>query len=327
MDEIRLLVVGDIHLSDQHPGSRSETYGEDIFAKCAAVFALVEQHDATHVLLLGDVFDSKVASKISHRLVQRLSKMLLSLKVPVYILVGNHDVSLGTLETIERQPIGTLGLLSGVELLTWDKVQLAPDVALYPVPGVPLGADWKKHFVTGGDETRRIVVAHQLIAPDVNSFHAEARHNFYDANEVARTTDANMVLWGDLHSNCGTYKLNNRDGDPVVMSNRGSLCRLSIGDVKHKPEVILFTFSGTKERSVGAKVIPVPFRPAEEVFLIEEKAAEKEHQKDIDETIRQMKTTRIHKFSIDSVIEDMKSNTTIPETVKSTAVDLVEAIR
>ncbi len=327
MDEIRLLVVGDIHLSDQHPGSRSETYGEDIFAKCAAVFAMVAEHSATHVLLLGDCFDNKSASKISHRLVQRFSRMLLALKVPVYILVGNHDVSLSSLETLERQPLGSLGLLEGVELLTWDKVQLAPDVALYPVPGVPLGDDWQKHFVTGGEEMRRIVVAHQLIAPDVNSFPAEARRNFYDATEVASVTDASMVLWGDLHSNCGTYKLHNRDGGPVVMSNRGSLCRQSIRDTEHEPEVILFTFSATKERNVGAKVLPVPHRPAEEVFLIEEKSAEKEHQKDIDETIRQMKTTRIHKFSIDSVLEDMKSNETVPDPVKNTAVDLVEAVR
>lgn len=329
MDDVRMLVVGDIHASDQTPGWRTETYGEDILTKVRECVEIAKSKQATHVLLLGDIFDSKYASKISHKLVQQLSVILSSFGVPVYILVGNHDIASGSLDTLPRQPIGTLGFLPNVTLLTWDKVLLDEGLALYPVPGVPLDeGTWGDHFATGGDEVRRIAVVHQLIVPDIEKVPFAARRSFYAANEVARHTDAHMVLYGDVHSKHGIYKVERPTGDPVVFSNLGSICRLSTDNVDHVPEVMVLTIKGDEKRSVSAeRFVLTSVRPASEVYRLEEQVATKEYQADIDDTIKRLKTTKIHKFSIDAVMEEIGKNETVEQPVRDAALELLEAVR
>lgn len=331
MSEIRMLVVGDVHLSDQNPSARAEGYTEEILDKCAEVAEIAKNQDATHVLFLGDLFDNKTASRVSHRLVQSISMILLGMDLPVYILVGNHDLAAGgTLESLPKQPLGTVGLLPNVTLLTWDELALTDDISLFPIPGVPLereGDAWLRHFQTGSDKTRRIIVAHQLIVPDVSHYPEAAQRSFYAATDIALHTDAHLVLSGDVHSPAGFYALENGRGGHVGFSNFGSLCRRTAKETAHKPAVMLLTIADDERRTLSHKKIPLTrVKPAEEVYRLEEHYEAKEHQADIDETIRRLKTTTIAHFSIESVIEEIKNNQTADEPVRDTAVELIEHV-
>lgn len=327
MDEIRLLTVGDVHLRDSAPGKRTDTYREDIMAKCRECVEIARRENATHMLFLGDLFDDKRASRVSHYLSNAIAALLDKAGMPVLVLLGNHDLQNDSLESLPKQPIFPVGLSPNVTLMAWDRVELAPDVAIYPIPGVSLGDDWQEKFVTGGTETRRILAVHQLIVPDVTQFPEVARGNFYDAKDVAAVTDANVLLYGDVHHNHGTTKHTNRDGDPVVFSNRGAICRMTVGDVDHKPEVIMYKFTGDAERSMSAEVFPLTYRPAADVYRLEEHYEQKQHQQDIDDTIRQLKSTRVHKFSIETVVDEIRTNSTADEAVRDTAVELIELVR
>ncbi len=328
MSELRILAVGDIHLSDSAPGKRTETYTEDILAKCCEATEIAEREQATHMLLLGDVFDNKYAHRNSHRLVQEIGGILAYAGLPVLILVGNHDLPPGgDLDALSRQPLGTLGLLPNVTLLCDRPHALDDDVVLYPVPGVPLGENWRDAFVTrhwneSDDVKRRIVVAHQLIVPDVSVYPAEAQASFYDAKEVALATDADMVLYGDVHENHGAYKAHG-----VVFANFGSICRTSVKQFDHKPEVVLYIVEDDERRSVNLERFPLTFKPADEVYRIEEHFEAKDYKADIDEAVGRIKTTRIEKFSMDSIVEDIRVNSSVSDSVRDVTLELIEAVR
>lgn len=327
MDDIRMMVVGDIHASDQSPGYRSETYTEDILTKLREIVQLTKENGATHVLLLGDVFDNKSASKISHRLVQSIATILTSFERPVYILVGNHDIASGTLETLAKQPIGMLAFLPNVTLLTHDELKLDDEVSLFPIPGIPLNREndeWLEHFTTGSDVKRRLAVVHQLIVPDISKERAVLQDAFYCAKKIAAKTDSQMVLYGDIHTKHGVYK----HGD-VVFANLGSICRLSSNDVDHVPEVYILTIRGDERRSVAApeRFVLKSVRPAADVYRLEEHYEAKEHQADIDETIRRINTGKIHKFSVDALMEEIQVNESVTPPVRDKAIELIESVR
>lgn len=332
--EHRILVVGDIHLVNQGsaPGYRTETYTDDLLKKLEETVNIAKEKEATCVLWLGDVFDHKAPSKTNFALVNRVQDLLLSYGVVVYVLVGNHDLAAGgNLESLQKQPIGSLRHIPNVVLLTEDHHDLDEDVTLYPVPGVPLGEDWAAYFNTASRDSRtrkrRIVAAHQLIVPDVSAFPEKARSSFYDAADVAMATDASLVLYGDVHSYHGFYV---RDGvqGKVGLCNMGSICRMTVGDVDHTPRVMLLTIADDTRRSLGREEIVLQaVQPSEEVFRLEQKQAEKQHQQDIDDTIRQLKSTRVHKFSIETVVDEIRANSTADEAVRDTAVELIEIVR
>lgn len=327
MPEIRMMVIGDVHASDQSPGWRTETYTEDILNKLRETVALAKANKVTHVLLLGDVFDNKAASRVSHRLVQSVAEILTAYEVPTFILVGNHDISSGTLETLPKQPIGMLGYLPNVTLLTHDELKLDDEVSLFPIPGIPLnrdGDEWLEGFKTGSDVKRRISVVHQLISPDISKELPVLQDKLYCAKQIAPVTDSHMVLYGDIHTNHGVYK----HGD-VAFINLGSICRQSSKDVDHIPEVYVLTIRDDERRSVAApeRFVLKSVRPAADVYRLEEHYEAKEHQADIDETIRRLTTTKIHKFSVDAVMEEIQTNDSVTPPVRDKAVELIEAVR
>lgn len=326
---IKIFNIFDVHVSDQSPGFRTETYTQDILTKLEETVRLSKKHEATHILFLGDIFDQKVPNRVSHRLVQQVADIMRSYGKPVYILVGNHDISGGTLDSLPKQPIGILAHLPNVQLLTWDKLVLDEDVAIYPVPGVPiLHESWQDRYVTEDKRKRVIIAAHQLIARDVTQYPEAARHAFQPAQEVAKHTDASFIVSGDLHTPQGVYVLPRGKGGHVGFANLGSLCRLSVKDVDHEPKCLLLTINDDEKRSLQTDIIPLEsVRPASEVFRLEEQAEAKSHKADIDETISKIKTTRIHKFSLDAVIEDINTNTSVDQTTREVAVDLLEAVK
>lgn len=326
MDDFKMLVVGDVHLSDSSPGNRTETYTEDLFAKCEEVRTIAKNSKVDAVLFLGDIFHKKQPNLVSHRLVQRFAAYLASFSIPVYILVGNHDISDGSLTTLARQPIGIFSQIPNVQLLTWDTIEIAPDVLLSTVPGVPIrSGDWLQHYnIKLPDNevpSRLIVAAHQDICPDLNSYPPQARDHLQEASQIASVTNADIVLYGHMHDSHGVYKKNG-----VVFSNLGSLCRLTVGDTEHLPHVAVYTIKGDENRSVGVDIVPITsVRPAADVFLLEEVQGAKEYQKDIDSTVKQLQATKLHKFSIEEVISAIKVQKA-EEPVKNKAIELLEKV-
>lgn len=327
--EHRLLVVGDIHLQNpgSAPGHRTETYSDDIFKKLEETVRIAHEQQATSVLWLGDVFDHKAPSKSSFSLVGRIQRLLESYRLPTYVLVGNHDVSSGTLETLPKQPISMLQYVPNVTLVTHDEVRLDDEVSLLPVPGIPLereGDAWLESFKFNSSAKRKIGIVHQLIVPDIAQERAVLQDTFFCAKKIAAVTNAQLILYGDLHKKMGMFKA----GD-VPFINLGSICRLSSSDVDHVPEVYILTIRDDERRSVAApeRFVLKSVRPAADVYRLEEHYEAKEHQADIDETIRRLTTSKIHKFSVDAVMEEIQTNDSVTPPVRDKAVELIEAVR
>lgn len=114
---MRALCIGDVHLSDRPPSIRTDTYTEDILAKLKAAVALAKKESCEAVVLAGDVFHLKAPSRNSHAHVQRTGEVLTSAGLPVLIVPGNHDLSNDRLDSLKKQPLGTLAKMHGINLL------------------------------------------------------------------------------------------------------------------------------------------------------------------------------------------------------------------
>lgn len=321
----RTLVVGDVHASDQNPGSRTETYKEDILRKCWELVSLAKEQEVTSVLFLGDIFDKNVPVRVSHGLVQEIADVLIAFGVPVYVLVGNHDIASASLDTISKLPIGMLGKLPNVTLLVDQPVELCAGVEIYPIPGIPIirEEEWLSHYKTGSKSVRTIIAAHQDIVPSVDLYHPAARDHLQPAAMIAEVTDADLVLYGHIHDCHGTYKF--RD---TVFINLGSICRLTIADVDHVPTVHILTVKDDERRSVRKEEFRLQTtRDKEEVFLLDQKEKEKTEKVDFQETVKLLKASRVHRFSLEAVVEDIKNKKEITESVKEICLSYLEEVR
>lgn len=328
MQPVNVLVIGDVHICDHDPGRRRNGYKDHILAKLRECIEIAHTNKATHILFLGDIFHVKSPNRVSHRLVQEMSAVLADFKLPVIILVGNHDITDGSLETLSKQPLGVLRHVPNVTLAETSPIALDEDINLYPVPGIT--GVTHDTFKINGTNKRDIMAVHQSIVPDIEKENEMLRDILFDAKAVAENTNINIVLYGHQHRCDGVYTVSRDNGSTAVFSNLGSICRLTINeeDVYKKPSVLMLSFADDENRTVASKVVQLSSVVApEEAYRLDEHLEEKEHNKDIEQAIKRLKESTVSIFSIDSVISDVEIRSDIDDDVKQMALRLLEEVR
>lgn len=112
---MNILVVGDLHLRATSPCSRVDNILETFWFKARQVVDIVKSRGVCAVIFLGDVFDSPSPSL---SVVWEFLNFVDLLRVPVYTIVGNHDVYGYNLETLRRCQLGQLSRLGAITLIT-----------------------------------------------------------------------------------------------------------------------------------------------------------------------------------------------------------------
>lgn len=156
-----ILVVNDLHMSERSPGERRSEYFRQIMNKLVECEEL--SRDCAAVVFTGDMFHQKIARNVSHRTVRVLIAVLKRFKVPIYAILGNHDIVGAAHASKERQPIGVL-LESGVINLL-DRV-IIEDTELF-------GVHYNQPFEDGESKinfpekvtNQRIVFMHSMVGP------------------------------------------------------------------------------------------------------------------------------------------------------------------
>lgn len=308
-----ILAIGDIHLADKPPSLRTESYTEDILDKLAAACLFAQQAEAQAIVLAGDVFHIKTPTRNSHALVQRTGEVLRESGIPVLIVPGNHDLSNDRLESLSRQPLGTLAKMEGIDLLIGGHSEL-------PLFGLPYLHDWPTDLIVWMTKYKKwadarkgeqfdfwpLMVTHAPIFP----VGEEPPYEFISADDWAELMENGDCLYGHIHDPHGIYKPNAAMN--VTMCNNGAISRGSLHEkaLKREPKVTLW--HGTQ----GAfETLPLPFRPAEAVFRLAEKEDIDEKNSRVEEFLESIGTTTLDGLSIEEVAYQAKKRGLNPRTL------------
>jgi DNA repair exonuclease SbcCD nuclease subunit len=303
---MRVLILGDIHLSDRPPSIRTESYASDILAKLEHTLALVDEHAIEAVIWAGDVFHLKAPTRTSHALVQRTAEIGQSYNCPWLIVPGNHDLQHDRLDTLDRQPLGVL-FKAGAQLC----VGQTPVGANELVFGIPWLYDWKKDlpvYMKAWQESHAsLMVAHAPIVRPGTS----RPYEVIDAEDWRTLmVRPGAVYWGHIHDPDGAFFTSHYD---TMFCNEGALSRGSLHEatLARKPAVTLYdSGTGTFER------IEVPHRPVEEVFRLADKAVEDARADRLDVFLASIGSTTLSAVSVEGVLADLRDRGVRPEVLR-----------
>jgi len=108
MSRIAFIYRTDVHASDKNPASWKGDYLAEIWSSLEEIGQIAKAHKVAAVLDGGDYFHIKTASRNSHSLVIRTTKIHSEYSCPVYCVEGNHDLFYNNLDSIDQQPLGVL---------------------------------------------------------------------------------------------------------------------------------------------------------------------------------------------------------------------------
>ena len=262
----KILFATDLHLRASRPISRLDQnfFGTQL-DKIAEVREIAFDEKVDMVLLGGDIFDRP---DVPHSVVIRAIRAFKKFKtVPVYSIVGNHDVYGYTSSTEDASAIGTLFESGAVKKLP---VLSREGVTLYPLHAYDDNA-WTVPPAAGV----KILVAHKMIT-NISIPGADCLL----IKNIDRETNADIVLSGDIH----TPHLEHTDADHWFV-NPGSLTRMSISDRERQPQVAIVNLADDGE--IDCEFRSLGIRPSETVFDLtsySQRMAQETHAKDFVKT-------------------------------------------
>ena len=309
---MRFLFFTDLHVSDTPPVMRTEGYTEDIFLKLEEIAELCRVEKVDYALFGGDFFNSKIASRVSHNLVNRSLRTLDKFPCSIVWIVGSHDVPYGRLDLLYKRPIGTLLRHPKVRYIT-DTLELSDDdvnVRIFPVSDaynntteevVAALSDMRDRVHL--EETFDIALLHQPVVK-------EGSYPY----PVIRSADlvgmADLLLYGHMHDYVGEWELT-ADEQKTIFVNIGAVSRGSLTEkaLSRVPMVLLFDVSKIKDGTLGMTYREIPLKsakPAEQVFRLAEKQESVNREADIEALLVSVKETGFAAFSSQSAIERIK---------------------
>lgn len=313
----RALLIGDIHLADRPPSIRTETYTDDILDKLRAAVRIAADQHCDVIVSAGDVFHIKTPTRNSHSLVQRTGEVLTSAGLPVLIVPGNHDLSNDRLDSLKKQPLGTLAKMEGIDLLTGPS-------EVFPIFGLPYLADW------GGDLLRwmsvydkwadrhkaadfdfwPLMVTHAPIFPDGE----EPPYEFISASDWAGLMNGKGdCYYGHIHDPHGDYTPH--PGSSIRMCNNGAISRGSLHEATLKREPAVTVWDSTGSGAGRFTRHPLPFRPAEAVFRLSDKEDLDERESRVGAFLESVGRTTLDGLSIEEVHAQARTRGLKPRTL------------
>lgn len=232
---LKLLFLTDTHIRGTTPKNRKDNLPETLERKLKEIIQIVEEYDIDYVLHGGDLFDRP---DISVSIVGNFASILKDLKVPIYIVCGNHDIYGHNPNTINRTMLGLLDTLKVVRIINENeiiylnkngiKVQLTGQPYIYNIDNesnksnyivrdIPEDVDYAIHMVHGMLLNRPFIkgIPYTLI-------------------DHIKDTKADITLSGHYHSGFGIVKIKDK-----YFINPGSLIRVtnSLVEIERIPQV------------------------------------------------------------------------------------------
>lgn len=325
----RILTVGDPHLSDRPPVNVTDAYTDDIIAmlRWIAEHAAAEQVDA--VVLLGDIFHHKAPSRNSHALVQRMIDVVRyfeKLNVPLWCVVGNHDLTNDRLDSLPSQPLGVL-FKAGLQRLEgwhptlpifgigwrqdWTTNEAAPAEAF---------AEWRARGDLDIDLSAALALTHAPVYPP-----KEASEKIFELVPCEGEQGISAAMghqgyfnFGHIHSNHGVWEV-----EGVQYANYGALSRGSLVEYNLERSIQVALWSPDS----GFTAVDVPHRPAQEHFRVEAAAEVKAEKLSLDAFLQEVGTSTLDISSTGSVIAAIQERPDVTPRVKKKAVEILESVQ
>lgn len=315
---IRLVWRTDVHLSDKAPSSRTDDWVMTVLEKLAFVGRVAEKVGASAVIDGGDFFHVKSPSKNSHQLLRRVIELHQQYPCPVYANIGNHDCVYGDLTYLHQQPLGVL-FEAGIfkPLYNEHEAVFEKDGISVRVVGIPYhGAEYDldRFRVEKKGEDYLVVAAHLYASPSGGSMYGTEDVVSYDD---LLNIDADIVLFGHWHKDQDVVE---KGGKTFV--NIGSLTRGSLSDdeIERVPSCAVMSFVKNKYQ---VKKVPLPVKPAGEVFDLAGKIKKEERAVAMEEFVSTLHQEISSQSSVD-IKEQVENLKGLPDLVKEKAILYLE---
>jgi DNA repair exonuclease SbcCD nuclease subunit len=233
---MKLLYFTDTHIRGNNPKSRKDDFLDTLKNKFNEIVQIVENEEIDYVLFGGDLFDRP---DLSPSVIKEFIIYLKKLPLPIYSVLGNHDIFGQNPATVSRTVLGLLDTIGIIKLINYgDIIYLEKNGLSIQLTGCPYYYDIdvspsrEGYIVNKESCSYAIHMVHGMLLD--RPFFEGIPHTLID--DIASKTQADITLCGHYHTGYGIKKI----GDKYFI-NPGSLSRISstLSEIERIPSCLI----------------------------------------------------------------------------------------
>lgn len=290
-----LFFITDTHYRADKPKARIDDTLQTQFDELSDILNICRKNSVDLVLHGGDMFNVK---NPPHSLIVHLLNWVKSLHLPIYGVLGNHDLTGGNLDSVKNTGLGVLlesGAIDKLELLEFPEEHIV-------IKGVDHSFHFEGNYMFDAkyDGWVKIIVSHNFIIPSETM-----PFGFLHPRDIK--TNASLVLCGHYHQPW-SYQ-----GPETLWLNPGSISRWKVNERDHTPQGVLVTID---DGEFGLKYIPLPSaKPGKELFDETLLELEKAKETNIEQFAKSLESTSFSDIDIEQVIKASAVHNNLEPTV------------
>lgn len=302
---MKLLIFNDPHIRAINPINRTDNFFSTIKSKLKDIVEIAHQEKVSALLCTGDFFDNPSPSP---RIVSEIFDILLSAKLPIYTIAGNHDMFGHNPDTLDRTMLGLCGYCDIVKLLDSSSLKLSSEITLsgtsfyHDIESDPTAFQIRKetkyhiHLVHAMVTTKPSKFFNSILTKDIHS-------------------EADVIAAGHMHFGFESHKINE-----TYFINPGAVARLSAipDNLYRTPQIAIVDFvEGIEEKEINIKYVDLPSAPlGKDVFNFEKINELKIRSEQIEKFIASLDSPQLQSLNIAELIEKISKKENLPEEVK-----------
>jgi len=267
---MKLLLTGDLHLTDKSPKKRTDDFVKAQNTKMMQIIDIYKAQKCYAIIQPGDLFDSHKASDF---IKQHWIKIFKKYKVSLFCVFGQHDLRYHT-SNIDNTPIRVMNRAGNVYILKSTPASSDFKIHIY-------GQSWFENTPKIKDSSRfNILVVHKQFYTSKLDWPTQDVDGT-NATSFLKKHPFDLIVAGDNHRFFrATYK-----GRQLI--NLGSLMRTKIDQDKHNPRIAIFDTETKK-----LKLIKLDVKPFEKVFDMAKEKEEEERSESLQTFIEEIKSSK-----------------------------------
>lgn len=302
---MRLLNLRDSHFRGKNSVHRIGNMYQDILSKLDEVIELSK--DCDMVLHDGDFFDSPyVSNTVIDDIIDRIEKA----KIPWYVTVGNHDMSGANWGASKSSALAhTFRRSKYITELFKPLIFKKEKVAIHSYP----------YFFGIEDTIKKLGLQHK----EKDYFTIASTHAFISIKpflkQVLHVQAKDIKTNFDLVTCSHFHDVFDETINGTRFLNSGSLCRLSITERKHQPQVIIIDTEKKSAEFITLKSA----KPAEKIFDFTKVEDKKSFDAGIDKFIKSIESTKFQEMSITGMINQIAKEQKLDKSITQLIFDKI----
>jgi len=298
---VKILIIGDMHITSKAPERRLDNYFETILDKLEQAIDYYYQYECSMAVQVGDFFDSP---DVSNYVIAEVIEFLKQYNMKIYCIFGQHDIVGHSGVTLKRSPLRVLVAADVVDVVRdyveYDNVRVYGSSFGQDIP-IPIEGDYLN-----------VLLIHDMIADrPLYSGHTPTPPGKF----LRRNSGYSLICCGDYH-----YYFVEKYKDRYIV-NPGALVRKTISkdDLALHPSVCMYD---TEYRKLHRHYLTV--KEPDEVFdmSMKEKKDNKELLTFIESIRNENQISVSWQHILEEVYEERKTTEGVKEQISKAIVEV-----